>query len=123
MGKIIRNDFNSNILKADGGVIRCDKCNRVTGFIYERTHEYINYMFMCKCTNVGRAEIYRTRRPVLEYPERKLYQKENIHICPHCERLLFRVMEDAVQNYAFNVICKCGVEYDMKFYIKKLGEK
>lgn len=123
MRKITRNDFNSLISKPDGGIINCDKCGRITGFIYERTHKYINYMFMCKCSNVGRAEIYRGRRPTLEYPMRKLYQKENLHICPNCERIIFRVMDDAVQNYAFNVICKCGVEYDLKYYIKRLEEK
>lgn len=74
-------------------------------------------MFVCNCGLVGKAEIYK-EPPQLEYPERPLYQKDNIHICQNCERPLFWIKPGGCSNYVFSVICKCGIEYDKK-YIKE----
>ena len=120
MGKISRNKYNSETMKRDGGLVRCDKCGQITGFIHEGNHKYIKYIFVCKCGSVGKVEIIVDKKPKLEYPCRKIYQNGSVHICPNCERELFWVKEDMVSNYAFNVVCKCGVEYDMKYFIKRL---
>ena len=106
-------------MKQDGGNIKCEKCGEVTGYIYEHNHKYIKYRFYCKCGKYGNVEIIRGKRTPLKYPQRRLYQKGSEHICPNCERMLFRVEEETVLNYAFNVICRCGVEYDMKYIIKR----
>ncbi len=121
MGELARNLYRAEIMKNDGGTVMCKNCGNVTGYIYPYNHKHIKYMFLCKCTGYGKVEISRGKKPKLLYPQRKVYQKENIHICPNCERELFRVEEESVLNYSFNVVCKCGVEYDVKYFVKKLG--
>lgn len=121
MAEISKSERNSLSLKQDGGIVRCRKCGRVAGFIHERNHKYISYIFVCKCTNVGKVEICRGDRPRLKSPGRKIYEKHGVHICPNCERELFWVKEDAVLNYSFGAVCACGVEYDTKYKIKSLG--
>ncbi len=120
MGKLNRFEYNCSVMKRDGGLVRCQNCGQITGFIYERNHRYIKYLFICKCEADGKAELSRGEKPELKYPHRMVYQKGNIHICPNCGRELFWVKKDAILNYTFNVVCKCSVEYDTKYFIKNL---
>ena len=110
-----RNLYNSRHSHPSGGLIYCSECGTVTGKIEKMNYRYIKYFFVCKCQNVGEVELYRGKRPWLTYPKRPLYNENNNYICQNCETPIFRVMEDEVDNYSFAVICKCGVEYDMKF--------
>ncbi len=121
MGNLIRNEHRAYTQKPDGGEIICKKCNKSVGFINSGMHQYIKFLFYCTCENLGKIELSKGEKPTLEYPRRKIYQKENVHICPSCERELFRVNEDRLFNYTFNAVCKCGIEYDMKYINKKLG--
>ena len=111
----VKNLYNATVLKPNGGIVQCSCCKRVTGRIEGINYKYIEFAFVCKCGEFGKAELYRGKHPHLSYPNRALYNKESVFICQNCERPLFWVKEDAVLNYAFNVICKCGVEYDIKF--------
>ena len=98
-----------------GGIVQCSECGAVVGKIEKFNYQYIKYIFVCKCGNVGKAELYRGKKPWLEYPKRPLYNKENHFMCQTCETPLFYVEIDAVDNFGFDVICKCGIEYDVKF--------
>ena len=119
MERLTKKNYKATTLRPDGSVIHCKECGFVTGYIYERAHKYIGYNFLCKCSNEGKIELYRGRKPKLERPKRRLYKKDNVHICPNCETPLFWVKEDAVEHYAFNVVCKCGVEYDLAYESKR----
>jgi hypothetical protein len=96
-------------------MVYCEKCGSIMGKIEKMNYRYIKYMFVCKCRNVGKVELYRGRRPWLTYPKRPLYNEKNNYICQNCETPVLWVNGDTVEQYSFAVICKCGVEYDMKF--------
>ncbi len=119
--KLIRNECRAYTSKPDGGEIICKLCGRILGNIAVGKHRYLKLTFFCKCDAFCKVELSKGEIPVLEYPNRKIYQKENLHICPHCERELFLTEEENILNYAFNAVCKCGVEYDKKYILKKLG--
>lgn len=103
------------MMKPTGGLISCSKCGFINGYIYEGNTEYMNYVYMCNCGEFGKIEVYRGHRPALNKPKRAAYLVDNILLCPNCERELLWVKPDSTLNYAFNMVCKCGVEYDEKF--------
>lgn len=110
-----RNLCGARLSHPGGGMVYCEKCGLVTGKIEKMNYKYLKYIFVCKCQNVGKVELYRGKRPWLTYPKRPLYNENNNYICQNCETPLFWVKNDSVDNHTFAVICKCGVEYDMKF--------
>lgn len=114
-----RNLYSSKLSHPSGGNVYCGGCGCVTGKIDIMNYKYIKYFFSCKCGNVGKVELYRGIRPWRTRPMRPLYNKDGVYICQNCEMPLFEVKEEAVDNYGFAVICKCGVEYDIKFKRKQ----
>lgn len=96
----------------------CEKCNSLVGKIEMFNYSYIRYTYVCKCGNTGTAELYRGRKPWRGHPRRTLYNEDNTYKCQACETPLFWVNEENVCNHAFDVVCKCGVEYDLIFHSK-----
>ncbi len=110
-----KNLYKVKLSKVSGGSIICENCNNTLGSIEAMNYSYIKLIFVCKCKSIVKAELYRGKRPILSHPDRMLYNKNGKYICQNCETELFSVNEDEVKSYAFNAICKCGVEYDAKF--------
>ena len=117
-----RNLHYSELSHPSGGTVYCRECGKTVGKIEIMNYKYIKYFFVCKCGNTGKVELYRGKRTALTYPERPLYNNENGYMCQNCETYLFRIENDAVSNYAFDVVCKCGVEYDEEFKNKWADE-
>lgn len=110
-----RNLYNSRLSHPAGGNVFCGECGEIVGKIERMNYRYIKYFFVCKCGSVGKAELYRGKRPWLTYPQRQLYGAEHRYMCQNCESPLFFIDVGKVDNYAFAVICRCGVEYDEEF--------
>ena len=110
-----RNLCDSRLSHPGGGMVYCEKCGSIMGKIEKMNYRYLKYIFVCKCQNVGKVELYRGRRPWLTHPKRPLFNEGDNYICQNCETPLFWVNEDTVEQHSFAVICKCGLEYDMKF--------
>ena len=110
-----KNLYKVKLNKVSGGNIICKECNNVLGYIEPMNYSYIKLAFVCKCKNIVKAELYRGKRPSLLHPNRALYNKAGKYVCQSCEIPLFSVKEENCISFAFNAVCKCGVEYDAKF--------
>jgi len=114
-----RNLSESRLSHPGGGKVYCGECDLLIGKIEMYNYRYIKIIYVCKCGNIGEVELFRGDRPWLQYPKRPLYNKDNRYMCQACETPLFYVEEDNVYNFTFDVICKCGTEYDVKFKNKR----
>ncbi len=119
MERISKTIYKATTLKPGGSLIFCRECGFITGYIYENNHKYINYTFCCKCGNNGKVILNRDKKVKPGHPKRQLYKRGDVHICPNCETPLLWVRRDTVAHYAFDVVCRCGVEYDLSYESKK----
>ncbi|MBR2916816.1 MAG: hypothetical protein IKC07_04385 [Clostridia bacterium] len=110
-----KNLYKVKLSKVSGGNIICEECNNILGSIEPMNYSYIKLAFVCKCKSIVKAELYRGNLPTLTHPNRELYNKDGEYICQNCETPIFKVNEKDIISFAFNAICKCGVEYDVKF--------
>ena len=101
--------------RRNGGVFCCSSCNAVLGFLNPQGYKNMKFWALCNCGQDVYFEIYRHKIPELTKPHRPLYKDEYKYLCQTCEEVAFSINKENVRNFAFNYVCKCGIEYDIPF--------
>ncbi len=105
-----------------GGLIICEKCQRILGYLNKVGYRDIKMVLYCRCGQIGFLKTDFCERQ--HSTEHSLRTVKNEYRCEKCGTPLFSLCAETVANYAFTVTCRCGERYrrnvrDLEETVKK----
>ena len=110
------NIFGLVIPAKNGGLMFCDKCEKIVGSINAKGYRFLSFSLTCTCSNECQLELIRkssTFDIAMKY-KRKPHIKNNLMSCVDCGTPIFGIIEERVEKFSFNAECICGAKYDTK---------
>lgn len=93
----------------DGGLIFCNRCRHILGYLNGDGYRTIQMIIRCKCGQIGvlRTEIANKPRSIA----RMLRAKKMEYRCEKCGLPLFSLHKECIAACSFCIACKCGASY------------
>ena len=97
----------------------------IVGSINCEGYDFIDLRVICNCrTVISVNNCFAGAKPFnRENIHSILIWRDGVYTCRKCGRKILSVIDERVYNYSFNLICRCGEQYDsINNFRRRLGE-
>jgi hypothetical protein len=112
MSELTKEIQNGRILKNNGSLMYCKKCEKTVGYLCYSTYQDFRFDFVCKCGNKGSFRLKNQTENGLTKSNKELKTIKNRLCCPNDDSPLFTIVDKNIETVSYSVICKkCQTEF------------